>query len=74
MSNNLQEKFAKTYPNQRIKKVLPYKGQSRFVVAESTKGEDLMDPFYIYNPLTGVFSSYQPTANLDEFYKLLGQL
>lgn len=68
---NLQENFKKTYPGQKIKKVIPYKGQLRFVVAESTKGEDLLDPFYIYNPVTGIFSSYQPTANLAEFTKLL---
>lgn len=74
MPNDLQEKFKKTYPGQRIVKVIPYKDQLRFVVAESTRGEELIDPFYIYNPTTRVFSSYQPTANLAEFEKLLGMI
>lgn len=71
MLNKLQEKFNKTYPDQRIVKVIPYKGQLRFVVAESINKEDLIDPFYIYNPATRIFSSYQPTANIKEFENLL---
>lgn len=71
MNNKLKESFSATYPDLKIKEIRPYKNGLQFVVADAKDGSIAMDPFFVYDPKTTTFQSYNPMANLDEFTQLM---